>query len=154
MLKQREKFSNSEIEAIAKSSRPEVAASLYSYGEPQALFVGSLNKNSIRAIWVKEEGRLKRLSPKEYMNLYVNGSGKKKKLRMFNPRDVVSLNDVLVRYKEAYPHLGKDEILDIIGENPHYLKNVLMTDTQWNDVVRDLEKLGFRVDGGSQIGWG
>lgn len=156
MLKQREKFSNSEVEAIAKSSRPEVAASLFSYAEPQALFLGSLNKNSIRAMWVKDGNGLKRVSVKEWMDMYMGDRLKSgnRKLVPFNPRDKVTLDDVLSRYEKAYRHLDKEELLDILVKSPDYLKKVLMTDTQWSDVVGDMKRLGHNVDMRSQIGWG
>ena len=51
-LKQREEAEKSEYEAIRNSDRPELAESLMSPREYQALFVGNLSPADIQAIWV------------------------------------------------------------------------------------------------------
>ena len=55
ILKQREEARQSEYEAIAKSSRPEVAQMLTSPGEYQALFIGNLNPSRISKFWIQEK---------------------------------------------------------------------------------------------------
>lgn len=62
-LLNRQKHSQSEYPAIANSDRPELARSLFNAAEHQALFIGDLNPNMIRAFWV-HEGRIERQTTK------------------------------------------------------------------------------------------
>jgi hypothetical protein len=52
--KLRMELKNDSNPVISKSDRPELADSLYNNSEHQALYVGDLNSNSIRAIWVSK----------------------------------------------------------------------------------------------------
>ena len=54
ILKQREEAKKSKYEAIANSSRPELAEMLTSPSEYQALFTGHLNPTRIEGFWVQE----------------------------------------------------------------------------------------------------
>jgi hypothetical protein len=73
-LKRREEEKNSEYDYIRLSDRPELAYSLYKDGEHQALFVGNLNPNMIRAVWYNPKNRYddkwERMTPKEFMHRF------------------------------------------------------------------------------------
>lgn len=173
----RKKHSESEVEAIYKSDKPEVAASLFSYSEPQALFRGNLNANSVRAVWMKRQmgrhgGSYDRYTPKEIVMMVKSGTlpsrhgyadkgetdkivNFKNKLRPFNPRDVVGLDDVLRRFKQAYPREDNEFFMDILIKYPDYLAKVVVTDTQWRSVVDDMKSRGYDVSKHhlSQVGY-
>jgi 8-oxo-dGTP pyrophosphatase MutT (NUDIX family)/GNAT superfamily N-acetyltransferase len=74
-LAQRAKAKSSDIATIASSSRPELAATLLGV-EWQALFVGDLNPERIRAIWYRPSYResFKRYKRQEFIKAH--GSGK------------------------------------------------------------------------------
>jgi len=57
ILRKREEASNSEYDFIRLSDRPELAQSLYLEAEHQALFIGNLNPNMIRAVWYNPKNR-------------------------------------------------------------------------------------------------
>ena len=69
-LKKREEANNSEYEYIRNSDRPELAQSLYLEAENQALFIGDLNPNMIKAVWYNPKNRhndkWERLSVKDF----------------------------------------------------------------------------------------
>ena len=70
-LRKREKSKNSEYDFIRLSDRPELAESLYLNAENQALFVGNLNPNMIRAVWYnpknKSNDKWERMTTKEFI---------------------------------------------------------------------------------------
>jgi len=77
-LARRAKAKSSNIPTIATSARPELAATLLG-SEFQALFVGDLNPNRVRALWVKDPGpdgvqryggSFKRLSRSAFLKQY------------------------------------------------------------------------------------
>lgn len=163
----RRKHSESEVEAIYKSDKPEVAASLFSYSEPQALFRGNLNANSIRAVWMKNQmGRhssgYTRYKPSEIITMIRGGTlpsrygyadtgetdkvlNFKNRLQPFAPRDKVTLGDVLSRFKRAYPKEDNEFFMDILVKYPDYLAKVVVSDSQWYSVVSDMKKRGYDV---------
>lgn len=74
----RDTQSKSEYDAISQSDRPELAYSIYENPERQALFIGDINPNMIKAFWVKDElinnrrhvGEWRRISREEFINKY------------------------------------------------------------------------------------
>lgn len=71
ILKNREREKSSKFKAISKSDRPELAHTIYG-AESQALFVGDMNPNMIKAFWIPEDpkrntSRWVRLSRKEFI---------------------------------------------------------------------------------------
>jgi hypothetical protein len=70
-LRKREEAKNSKYDFIKSSDRPELAQSLYLEAEHQALFVGNLNPNMIRAVWYNPKNRYddkwERLSPNNFI---------------------------------------------------------------------------------------
>lgn len=77
-LLNRQKEKQNEYPAIANSDRPELAYTLYENPEKQALFIGDLNPNMIRAFWVNDilknerrtNGQWVRMSRHEFLNKY------------------------------------------------------------------------------------
>ena len=86
-LLNRERDKQNEYPAIANSDRPELAYTLYENPEKQALYIGDLNPNMIRAFWVNEvlknerrtNGPWVRMSRHEFLNKYYNDDNLKTK---------------------------------------------------------------------------
>lgn len=76
-LLNREEDRNSEDKNIANSDRPELSTTLVNMGEKQALYIGDLNPNMIRAVWYNEilhtqrrtNGSWTRMSVKDFIKL-------------------------------------------------------------------------------------
>lgn len=162
----RKYHSESTIEAIYKSDKPEVAASLFLSGEPQALFRGNLNPNSIRAVWMKEKigyyGTMQRYNPRDIIKManagelptrYGTNDPKEKfdtrigrtRVKPFMPREEATLEKVIEKYMKEHTNIGRQELLKILSTSPHYMQNILQNDTQYHSVIRDLEKLGYNM---------
>lgn len=100
-VKNREKYKNSPHPAINQSDRPELAWSLYKDPESQALFIGNLNPNMIRAFWVNERlitdrrtgGEWIRLSRKEFLNKYYNEEYFKNDEELFKRQNKIFMPD-------------------------------------------------------------
>ncbi len=130
----------SEYEIIAKSDRPELAKSLLMSHENQALFVGNLNPNSIRAIWIDDV----RKTRKEVLSS-LGKVGKEDKVG--KPRENITLNDLILHYR---PEAKSDEgeynfVLEVLAENPDYIYRKVWNNKQYLSIVDELEKLGFDV---------
>ncbi|OQC44339.1 MAG: hypothetical protein BWX59_01977 [Bacteroidetes bacterium ADurb.Bin028] len=100
-VKNREKYKNSPHPAINQSDRPELAWSLYKDPESQALFIGNLNPNMIRAFWVNERlitdrrtgGEWIRLSRKEFLKKYYNEEYFKNDEELFKRQNKIFMPD-------------------------------------------------------------
>ena len=100
-VKNREKYKNSPHPAINQSDRPELAWSLYKDPESQALFIGNLNPNMIRALWVNERlitdrrtgGEWIRLSRKEFLKKYYNEEYFKNDEALFKRQNKIFMPD-------------------------------------------------------------
>lgn len=112
-LNDREEAKKSEYESIRNSDRPELARILYQDSEQQALFIGNLDSNSIRAIWVNdnlqkspEYSTFTRMTPKEFLKKYPYKNEKyDPKMyshRVFKPREKFDLNIFLDRILAKY----------------------------------------------------
>jgi len=132
----RDEQSKSEYDAISQSDRPELAYSLYEGSEKQALFIGDLNPNMIRAFWVNSElidnrrhgGEWERLSTQEFGKRYVTdekmkekyvGSDKPrhsdeyygKKNKILKPADDFN-PDRLKKHFDSLKHFNYDEFVE------------------------------------------
>lgn len=149
-LQRRKQLSSSENETIAKSDRPELAHSLYASGEPQALFVGSLNPNSIRAVWVKYDGnntysRLDRNNFLKYYNSQDNKSNSTNSQydneQVVKPRDMPTgaefMRLVFKHYKNEY-NADRETVIDAIEADPSYASRLLWNDVQMRRVIDTL----------------
>lgn len=98
--RQRELHRQSRHASVAQSDRPEMAAWMLQGGESQALFVGNLNPNQIKAVWVADpdergyqrhtsRAEYRRLSPRKFLQQYkgVIEPAKAKHRRVFQPND-------------------------------------------------------------------
>jgi hypothetical protein len=100
-LKNREKHKTSQYPAINQSDRPELAWALYEGPEAQALFIGNLNPNMIRAFWVNERlitdrrtgGEWIRLSRKEFLKKYYNEEYFKNDEELFKRQNKIFMPD-------------------------------------------------------------
>ena len=106
-LQNREKHKQSKYSAIANSDRPELAWALYDGPEKQALFVGDLNPNMIRAFWVNEKlrkerltnGKWERLSRDEFLKRYDKDEFLKFKQAVHRPGKETEYQDM---YTDSY----------------------------------------------------
>jgi hypothetical protein len=156
-LQQRNKFKNDENENIRNSDRPELAATLFSLRERQALFVGDLNPNSIKAIWVSSDpAKIKqpyeRLSIKEFLKMFQTSGIKtrfgsvqntlnkeldlKHNAYMVTPREMISFEELVNRFVKDYG-LEFDEAAEILVKNKDYIKKSLWSDRQYDNVIND-----------------
>lgn len=132
--KRREEAKQSEFEAIRKSSRPELAESLMTPSEYQALFTGDLNPQKIIQFWIRDsKGEVplisdpwKPLSREEFlgqekyqMSKTMSGeeimeeSHRDIKGKLFGPEDDFSSEKFLSMMNTIYP---SSNIIDIIKE--------------------------------------
>lgn len=150
---------------VKNSSKPEVAQLFLTGGERQALFTGNLNANSVRAVWIRSDMRnayspFERMSPSKFLKMYAQQGVptrhrtlakpadkksdfyKSHRDKLVNPRDTVSADQLTDLVLAKYPHLNKDEIVDILKNNPDYIDKFLWSDAQKNLVKSQLGSLG------------
>jgi len=89
------KSNDSDLDFAKKSDRPELAQSLFDSREYQALFVGDLDPNMIRAVWVYEGKNspqletFKRITRQEFLNSYKRLDNEKPRGNDDHPADKV-----------------------------------------------------------------
>lgn len=160
-IRQRDIHSIHELEMIRSSDRPELAAQLLASGEPQALFTGDLNSNSIRAIWVSVDPTrinqpYKRLSIKQFLRKLDQGLiptrfgsamtnldpksdvAKIAQRKIVKPRDTVSADKIIKLMQQKRNHLTADTITQILKQNPTYIRQMVWSDKQYHQVIQDL----------------
>jgi hypothetical protein len=155
-LKARDEASNSEISFVRDSDRPEVAAALIG-NENQALFVGNINPNMIKAVFFGESGRhgytpktLERISIKEFLDKFESHEPEKnydgrlsdrgeqyyrKKDRMFNPNDDFSME---IFNKESIENEWDDTDIEMLKKlkGYRYLENFF-----WPKQIKQINNL-------------
>lgn len=114
----REKAKQSKEDYIRNSDRPELADSLYNNYEKQALYVGDLDANSIRAIWVnrnmKKDGRYStydRMSVKEFLKTHPSKPSSDHRFKIFTPREEFDVDVMLKRFIQRFDRMSTDDIL-------------------------------------------
>ena len=117
----REKAKQSKEDYIRNSDRPELADSLYNNYEKQALFVGELDANSIRAIWVnkdmKKDGRYStydRMSVKEFLKTHPSKPSSEHRFKIFTPREECDVDVMLKRFNQRFDRMSTDDILSVL----------------------------------------
>ena len=136
VLRNRELAAADKNPAISKSSRPELADTMLNNPEKQALYVGDLNPNMIRTVWVKNGNNIDspwiRMTPAEFMKKHFDESQLKdefganreirdserymeKQRKYQKPNDDFSI-DVLRKEMERY-NLPLSTFLDIVMNN-------------------------------------
>jgi hypothetical protein len=97
-------------DVILNSDRPELAYSLMTSGERQALFTSTLNPKQIKAFWVKPyyltdgadpSRKWERMSVKEFKKRFSNYSGSATEDDSFHIQKIVKPSDNLRNYKNA-----------------------------------------------------
>ena len=114
----REKAKQSKQDYIRNSDRPELADSLYDSYEKQALYVGDLDANSIRAIWVNKnmnkDGRYStydRMSVKEFLKTHPSKPSSEHRFKIFTPREEFDVDVMLKRFNQRFDRMSTDDIL-------------------------------------------
>ena len=159
-LQRRKEYSGEDQpDYIRNSDRPELAATLMAYGERQALFVGDLNANSVRAIWVSSDpsrvdSRYERYTIPQFLKKLENegiataygdrfkdfdSKEKKREVqdKLFKPRDRADLNVMLDKLHSRF-HMPKEEIIEILERNPDYVRRLVWSDRQFNEIMQQL----------------
>lgn len=103
----RELASQSKFLPISKSDRPELAESIFDNPERQALFVGDLNPNMIKAVWYNEkwhkegktDGKWERMKPKDFIRLL--GIERENKFIKYLPTDDFNFDEFVQQYFEG-----------------------------------------------------
>lgn len=160
---------NSPDEFVRMSDRPDVAFWLMASGERQALFTGDLNANSIRAIWISRDPTrvgqtYDRLDPREFVKIFTRdgvpnrfgsrttpGDLKDEELmrtvsnRVVDPRDEVTGEMIVSALHPKYGRMGgsmtPSKILDILKRNPEYVRQLVWSDRQFNQAMRDIQRM-------------
>lgn len=156
-MAKRNHWSQSDIDYISSSDRPEVAAMFLHAGERQALFTGDLNANSIRAVWVSRDPsrvgqQFDRVSPREFIEMYEDGSlpsryghpevPREVKRRLVDPRDNPTGQDFIdaVQATRKIP-MPERQVIDILQKNPQYIRDRVWSERQFDMVWRDVERM-------------
>lgn len=137
-----EKSDRTDLDFAKKSDRPELAQSLFYSREYQALFVGDLDPNMIRAVWVFEGeqdpkyGTFERYSRKEFLEKYKQLDDSKEPYekrggtdhpmeKIYKPsEDWAGMDDFVKRYVKRFRYKKDDE---------EYVRNTV------NDLMKDDE---------------
>lgn len=119
---------------IRNSDKPEMAQYVFDNMEHQSLFMGDLNPNMIKYVWVKENGeqQYQKYTEKDFLKKYnkattvSKGDVQQKRLqrsqnKLFSPNDNVSswndvVNRIIERDKGTPWELSKDEIINFFNE--------------------------------------
>jgi len=125
-LNYRDKHNKSENLAIVNSDRPELAYSLYESSENQALFIGDLNPNMIRAFWVNEKlkderlhgGQWERMDRNSFIKKYYNEDDFNQTTRYGN-REETRPSDKFLNKKNKYFQPAEDFDLEKLKEKLH-----------------------------------
>lgn len=157
-LQDREEAKKSEYESIRNSDRPELARMLYQDSEQQALFIGNLDNNSIRAIWVNntpnrsgEYSEYTRMTPKEFLKKFPQEQEKAYDSKMyahrvFKPREKFDLDEFANRLLADYNSTAKNYRMtreEILGTLSGLGKRELLTyiwPHQLDDALAQLEE--------------
>lgn len=161
--REREEQSKSKHDYISQSSKPEVIAKLFHGGERQALFMGDLDRNSIRSIWISDKpgyttGKFSRYTPKEVLALY-NGDGipnihvpykkpeedpklqRDANRKLVKPREEITLDKIIQRITQKYKHIDKEEAIQLLKDEPDFFRDYVWSNTQWKqlqDIIKEL----------------
>jgi len=143
--KKRSELRNNKYNFISQSDRPELANTLYLNSEKQALFVGNLNGNSIKAVWIsRNPNRVKatydRYERREFINKFGDELSKEgydternqmgEKL-VLKPREEVTLRNILNGLKN-HKIIGKMPIFDTDEKRIGLLKTIRNKDNVYD----------------------
>lgn len=162
--RQRELYTNSDDENIAKSDRPELAGILLRGNERQALFVGNINSNGIKAIWVSDfntSNSYTRMSPRKFLQVFKekgistrnsnktitvlsnNQLVRDSKKKIGKPRDKMNWDNFYKAFitspRYSKSELSREEFDDIFKNNPDEIRDYVWNDTQYQDILRTMK---------------
>lgn len=166
----RDKLKSSDTPYIANSDRPELAHTLMGMGEPQALFIGSIDPRSIQAVWVSDKpdhinGRMVRMKVREFLAKLRKEGIKTRHDRvqkdiedseydeylekhiagekLFKPRETnITWDEMFNRFKnEKYRSDDEKFVFGIFYQHDDYIRNRVWSDTQFNILRKDMERV-------------
>lgn len=112
---------------IRNSDKPAMAQNIFNNTEHQALFMGDLNPNMIKYVWVQRRGenQYQRYKEKDFVRLFGENNSKRNGIvskyskSLFNPNDnVSSYKDIINRILDLYSdeHISKERLFSNIKE--------------------------------------
>lgn len=146
-LKKREETRADAPDSVIKSDRPELAASLYSLAESQALFTGQLDPNSIRAVWVNPDPNIsssfstfQRMKPKRFLDtIKVKDKKKEGPSKIAKPREIISFDEFISRLHRRHSHIAqRDKIINIVKNNPEIVNQYLWDGPQKDRINKEI----------------
>lgn len=116
-------------EKIAQSHRPEVAHMIFSTREHQALFVGHLNPNRIKRVWVSEpderghqsyNAKFVPMARSKFLKRYASKVDPKSsravdtRHRKLRPMEPFTPEGLIAAFQKKYPSMSREELMDVI----------------------------------------
>ena len=161
-IKQRELNKTHDLDVIKNSDRPELAASLIATGEPQALFTGNLDSNSVRAVWISTNPArinqpykrytipefIKKLETDGISNRYgstynkmdtTSDNAREASQKLVKPRDTVTADELINKLQQQHPNMDHDRIVKILKTSPDYIRRLVWNDRQYQAVINGLD---------------
>jgi hypothetical protein len=138
ILINRQKSGESPYKYISKSDRPELAETIFDNPEKQALYIGNLNPNMIKAVWYNEilhknnktNGEWIRYDRKNFIKLLKSNNhniynNKNERFLKYLPNDDFNLHDFVQKYfKGNYNDITLKLFLEYDTKNEYDLKNL------------------------------
>jgi hypothetical protein len=146
----RQKAGESPYDYISKSDRPELADVIFDNPERQALFIGDLNPNMIKAVWYNEilhkdrrtNGEWVRLSRKKFIEK-LNINTKNERYLKYLPNDDFNFDDFVLKYFEGdYNDYSLKRFIEFDTKNEYYLKNLGFFPKQIKQIIQ-MRKNGY-----------
>jgi hypothetical protein len=146
----RQKAGNSPYDYISKSDRPELADVIFDNPERQALFIGDLNPNMIKAVWYNEilhkdrktNGDWVRLSRKQFIEkLHINT--KNDRYIKYLPNDDFDFDDFVLKYfKGDYNNSSLKRFIEFDTKDEYSMKNLGFFPKQIKQIIQ-MRKNGY-----------
>jgi hypothetical protein len=137
----RQKAGESPYDYITKSDRPELADVIFNNPERQALFIGDLNPNMIKAVWYNEirkgDGGWVRLSRRRFIEKLGVNTKKSKTFISYLPNDDFNFDDFVLKYFEGdYNDYSLKSFIEFDTENEYDLKNLGFFPKQIKQIIQ------------------
>ena len=145
----RQKAGESPYDYISKSDRPELAQTIFDNPERQALYIGDLNPNMIKAVWYNEKlhkerktnGEWIRLTRKEFIDK-LNINTKRNRFLKYLPNDDFNFNQFVHNYFDgdfndeflkdfANFYVDNEYQLKELGFFPKQIKQIMQMKKKW-----------------------
>jgi hypothetical protein len=144
-MRKRDIHSKSKRDVISKSDRPELAETIFDNPERQALYIGDLNPNMIRAIWVNKilirdrriNGDYERMNKREFLKeygdeiiKYSNRDYTDAKQMLFKPNDDFDIDVAIDTINHTYVRKGGRMVKVPISKNIQWSKEDLIDELE------------------------